>query len=674
MLTLTQSSLVSISENNDTLNVVSQNADNILSGGVNSMSEHKQLAFTLDWAPDEYAVDSISDLWGANIFINFSNWLPPSAVWIEGGGPPNSGFNTIVHNDMLPYTGLMSWYSTSALNPLANKNYKCQLSFVGGNQLTFTLDFYNGFDEYGYLSSSSKNNQWRFLSERWDNQSFNTVTDSYYATPKQIRAMLYIQKGGYTEKKEITIYQGQANSYDTQMLLTYNDDTAVVALSTINDSSLKARVEIPTNDVNVFYAKLIKIQNDPTLDFINNYALQENLIDASNMLANGFKGPFTVAFNVDHYDLEFVVDKDFLELGKNYRVIIIGYNQGTGDPDYTGAINYLAISHEFTTTSAIPYCVVGCSEGGLGEENYLHFTGSLIDVNNEYTGNELDCIIEERLRSKLVVDHSGNAWVNNLRCRNPSAAEFANDLRNYLSNVSCEIYTEYTDTALGGVVKNQLEYWLMQRNSSSVSLTSYVSNGIAFNFDLTNKLLTLSADFRCRDEAATPCNSTTLNGANFFPVQDNQYWGGKDVFIKWSLYFYYHDFPMPFIDRLDFVQKLHVADYGYDDIAISAIGDKSFVCGGETVCFNADINSGLADPETYNLINTIEPVDSGGIAAGGLKESESYDPPELDQQQDEAFFDQDDAYSSGGQGLFCLDPANLIINQEYKISVMAKKQ
>lgn len=677
MFTLTQSSLGSYSLNNDIINNVSQAVENgILTGGVNSMSERKILAFNLDWTPPEYEDPGFSDLYGASLYINFSFTLPNGFIWTEPGGPPASGFNHLIHNDGLPYSEEMNWYSNAALFPQASKNYKCTLSFTG-TSLLFTYEYFNGFDEYAYLNSSPKDNEWRFLSEKWDQQNFNTWADSYYHTPKQIRATIYIVKNTYTEKQEVVVYQGQANTYDTPMTLSDFDDNPIIALSTIKDNEVKAVVGITTNTIEYFYAKLIKIQNDQTVDFITNYALQENLIDASNITDNAFKGPFSATFDTDHYNLEFLIDKDFLELGKNYRIIIVAYNEGTGTPNYTGAVNYVSISQEIATTAALPYCYAGCETVDYDNPSTLELTGSLIDLNNEYLGNELTCVIEERLRSKLIVNYSDDRWKNNLTCRSPYGEDvevvFSNDIRRYLSYVTCEIYTEYNDATLGGEIKNQLEFYLMQRNSASVSFTSYVSSGIVFNFDTVNEILTMYVDFRNRDEFLTPCLSTTKDGSPFFPLQDNQYWGGKDIFIKWSLYFYYDDFPGPFIDKLDFVQKLHVQDYT-EDITIVPDVDKPFICPSETICYTANHQPGILDPETYNLINTIEPVDSGGIASGNLKESEEYAPPELTQQQDDTFFNQDETFAVDETAQFCVDPSELTIGQDYKISVIAKKQ
>src|SRR5690606_14563772 len=118
--------------------------------------------------------------------------------------------------------------------------------------------------------------------------------------------------------------------------------------------------------------------------------------------------------------------------------------------------------------------------------------------------------------------------------------------------------------------------------------------------------------------------ATYLNGIPYYPIQDNQYWGGgcfnhKLVYIKWRLQFYYHDFPTPFIDNIDFVQKLHCKDYdGHLTMRdVQSQGDdfvRGQVCvDDESNCFIVDIDNTSpcepqGDPSTFKLINLIENV------------------------------------------------------------------
>lgn len=668
MITLTSSSIESLAFDDSQLNAVSQSGSATLSGGVNSMSERKRLTCTFDHTPDDYGPTGLT-LPGANLYVNFSLFLTPNSIWSEPSGPPNSGFNIVLPT--LPSSILMVWYSNANPFPESCRNFTCSAILNSSDSFSLVFEWYNSFDEYSYLSNSSKNNQWRFLSEKVTQQDFNTYGDSFYHTSKDIRVMVYLSKTGATsEKQEVILYTGQGNSYDTPMTLADGDGNPLLTLSTIKNTPVVATVGITSNTIDLFYAKIIRLRNDPTTDILTNYDFAENWIDASNTNDNAFMGPFNVTFDTDHYELEFTIDQSHLVQGQKYRIIIIGYNQGTGSPSFVGAVNHLAISFELTTSNVLGYCDTDC---GPGPTTTLDFGGTLIDINKAWNGNELTCAIEERLRSQLVVDYSGDKWKNNLECRFPPGTfdEFSatNDIRKYLSYVTWDIYTEYNDTNLGGVVKNILDQRIMQRSSASISLSSYITNGIVFSFDTVAETLTLYMDFRNRDEVNTPCLSTTLDDVPYFPVQDNQYWGGKDLFIKWTLYFYYNDFPTPFIDKLEFVQKLHVQDYT-ENVLIEQQSDKVFVCPGDSVCYLASIL--YSSPEEYFLINTVEPVDSSGNGTGQILEAEAWVPAQLEQQETDIFFDQDEKYV-GGDAEFCFDPETLTPGQEYKITAMAKK-
>lgn len=669
MIELQSSKLESLSFDDAVLNEVSQTGAGVLSGGVNSMSERKRLTATFEHTPDEYGATGMT-LPGANLFVNFSLFLQNGSVWTEPAGPPNSGFNVILPT--LPSSTVMTWYSNANSFPESCRNWSCSVILNSSTNFTLIFTYYNSFDEYSYLSNSTKNNEWRWLSEKVSQLNFNQYADSFYHSSKDIRVMTYLSKTGLTsEKYEVLLYTGQGNTYDTAMTLEDSDNNPLLALSTIHDTEVVAFFGgSMTNVVEYFYAKIIKLANDPNLDFQDNYDYDENWIDASNTGDNTFIGPFTVTFDTDHYELTFKIDHSLLVQGSKYRIIVLAYDEGTGSPSYTGAVNYLAISAVLPTTNVVAYCDTDCSPG---PQVTLDFAGSISDINQTFSGNELTVAIEERLRSQLIIDYSSDKWKDNLECRFPpgSLDEFSatNDIRKYLSAVTWEIYTEYEDANLGGTIRNVLGSSIMQRSSISVALGAYVTNGIVFDFDTVAEQLTMYMDFRCRDEVNTPCDSTTLDGSPFFPVQDNQYWGGKDIFIDWTVFFYYNDFPTPFIDKLVFTQKLHVENYS-ESVMITQQADKVFVCPGETVCYDASIL--YASPEEYFLINTLEPVDSSGNGNGLITEGEEFVPAVLAQQTTPVFFDQDEKYV-GGDAQFCFNPATLIPGQEYKLTAMAKK-
>lgn len=666
MINLTYSSLKTVDYNDVVLNTVEQTGEAVLTGALNCMSERKRLYM-------EFEVDFVYDgdqllLPGSSIWVNFALFAPIGFAYNEPSGPPNTGFNFIIPEAAMPVSE-MFFYANGAIEPDTCKNYRCWFELLSETTFSIELEFYNTYDENGYLNSTAKNNEYRFLSEMWNEQNFNEIAASVYQQSKQIRITTYIKHATagegetvpYSEKQETVIYQGESKSYNA--ISTFKpsidpEDDDLAYLNSNKDTAVFATLACAADTLDDFYAKLIRIRNDGTLDFVENYELSENKIEAGNLDASGIQGPFTVSWNgSDGYDLSFDVNKDYIEDGGKYRIIVMGY--GGGDAR-------LSVSGVMSGTGIIPYCEGNC-EAYIEEVSVLFFTAGLKDLTKDWNGNELTCSIEERLRTYLTVDYSDDRWKNNLACRGIACGRTAindNEIRRYLKTITCDIYSEYNDTNLGGTVLNLLDRQVMQRTG----VNTYYSPNIVFSF--AADVLSLHYDFRVRNENNLDCIQTLLNGVNYYPRQMTQYWavtpvsagGPADLFIKWRLTFEYHDCNPVWQDHVDIIQKLHVRDYQQ----VSINGDTQ-ICTNSDNCFVANIP--FANPDTYRLINTIEKLP----VHGGLEESENFVPSQLAQQTSTKFVSQDALYDLAGDADFCVDVAELEEGQTYSITAMAKK-
>lgn len=659
MITLTSSKIETLAQDDTVIELVEQTGSGVITTGYNTVSEKKRLTarFTVETVEPEYQIE----LEGGKFFVNIALWLETGIASFFPAGEPECGWAVnlpaSITPDATPEAIPMGWYAKGNPYPETSRNGTANLYIYDVDDFAIEITYHNCYDENGYLSSTQKDNIWRFISEQFNEQNTKLIDTSAFAATKDLRLFTYIVNARpddeivpYSEQQETILVQNRVSRYDSVIELSDADGNALTQINYYTDTDVRLRF-YSSASIDTFYAKLIRLKEDPAYDFTSNLQIQENEIIDSNLTYNVFKGAFDVNYNSydEYYDLTFSIDKDYLEPNTNYRIIVVGYNSSA---------SYQGISAQITSTTVLPYCLTPCP-GTILDPVGLVFTGSITDLHDEYLGNDLTCVIEERLRSKLIIDFSDNRWKNNLDCRvNELGNETlqSNDIRKYLTRVDLEMYETYT--GLGGTVKNVVEQKILQRTAPN----TYTSTGITHSFDMTAETLTVYYDFRNRNDANTPCLLTFLNGAPYLPVQGNQYWGGKQINIRWSLTFYYHDFAVPYTDTLYFTQRITVKDYS-NDVTINNY-DKTVFCDSGDFCMEAAIV--LASPADYKLIATRQQQ------AGLLVESEGFVPDNLGQETDSAITFNDTDYT-GGRAVFCADGTQLITGQTYKFSAMAKK-
>jgi hypothetical protein len=666
MITLTSSSIKTVDNNGNEIDLISQSGSSVLTGGMNVVTERKRLKARFSISADDY--DSHVTLAGQKIFVNIALFIQESIASVLQPSPHSTGWCLQVPSDISPSespTALrMGFYSNNNPYPEAVRNLNAWFYYYADNDFQIEIEYYNCFDENDYLNNIVKNNQWRFISEYWNENNTKEIDQSVFNVAKEIRLLVHIENppteldrsNGKFDQAETIIYRDTVDKYSSRIEVNNPDGEAITHISTAIDTDVVVKI-YTDQTLDTFYAKLIKIQNDPAYNFIDNYDLQENKIDSGNLTYNVFKGPFSVdaaGYDDPHYDLTFKIDHSYIEEGVNYRLIISAY-------DLSGGIrSAIGVSGQYVGRSVVSYCDAICPTS-VDEPSGLLITPTLIDMHQEYTGNSLTCAIEERMRTKVIVDFSDDRWKRHIDCRRGLTGETvtSNDIRKYLAGVNLEFYTEYTDTTLGGTVRNILDSQFIQR----ISTNNYQSAGINFTFDMVGETLTMYYDFRNRNDTNQFPIYSFLNGNPYLPIQGDQYWGGKTIYIKWQLVFYYSDFTLPYYDNLNIMQRINVRDYS-NDVTIDNINTDIF-CDSGLFCMKGKILFSI--PEDYKLFVTQQIVDSATIS-----EAEGFVPDEFPQLTDPSISFTNTDYT-GTDAIFCIDGSKLTINNKYKFSVFAKK-
>lgn len=292
---------------------------------------------------------------------------------------------------------------------------------------------------------------------------------------------------------------------------------------------------------------------------------------------------------------------------------------------------------------------------------------SLDDYNQQFLGNDLQCVIEERMRSKLKLYYPFNKWKNDIF--NRLGLTVGNDIRRYLTNVIVTIYDTTVDPTFG-IIQNVYDY----KSSLKYGVNSYTAqSGLTLNFG--NTWAEFVYEWRNRFETNIPCIGTLVNGVPVTPPQSDQYWGGKTLTIAWKLYFTYDDYFSPFTDEVVFFQQIRVKDYSnisikhYGDGARSKFDEVVDFCQGESPCFASQINSALSDRK---LIVNIVP---DGASVNVLNEAEAWVGNQLTQSTTPSITNEDEDYVIAGlvtNADFCIDTSKLSVNS-YQVSAIAKK-
>lgn len=626
----------------------------------NRIAEKKKL--TLEFSSD-------TDLSGINFFINPGMFLPVGYV------------NTI--------TGAGSFFWSYPLpNPIANGLYTCvyqgtgfsegkntlvQINVTSNTTFEIHIYFYQIYDIQSYLNPPLALESEALLRDKITSGSQLNVSGSSVYSDINVdgRAYIYCQDSADASNKgwiEVTYNSYKAGFYaqNTHQAAPYFTTPVWALTGTVNGkinigstTNVSFQITSPSTVTKVLMWLIRTDQHFPFgVDFLNYYEADFQDIILGGPSGGKISGPYTspTLLGGGVYEVTFKVIPGQIVAGAKYRFIAVVYEK----VGITYEVNSF-ISDEYLVNTAAPYNGVG-----------LSFIGKLHDYNREFLGNQLTCVIEERMRSKLQINYLANAWKNSILSR--LGLVVSNDIRRYLVQVTFQIYEQYLDINLG-----QIRNIFDERIAYKINATTYTTDA---NDSATPFLLfgvdnaTFAAEWRNRYEQID-CLRTEINGIVNSTKLANQYWGGTAKLIDWQLKFVYDDYVEPFSDTIIFTQAIGVKDYEGDVGGILKIEaqdpakeDKPFWCPGEEFCLQADLTIGT--PSDYNLITNIE-VAPGSINT--IEESEQWVGAQLPQLGTTKTINQETSFSqsTANKAKWCHQTGLLIINNTYKVSAIAKK-
>lgn len=429
--------------------------------------------------------------------------------------------------------------------------------------------------------------------------------------------------------------------------LSTNMDTDVEIYATSGDAA---------NHVTKFVVWIMRMsQFSYYNDFYTNLDAEFQVIELANVSTTKIKAPMTDPTNTSGNIWKGTFKVGPLPLTDTYRFVGIAYSDNVG----------YKVNSFISPQYSVVFGVKGPEFNGEG----FSVRAALDDYNRQFEGNNLECAIEERMRSKIKFEFPFNQWKNDILAR--LGLVVGNDIRRYLTRIDVLIYEEYTDPNFGNI-KNFVDF----KTSNKVGTSSYSpQSGLTMLF--SNSWAEFIYEWRNRFESNIPCVATAVNGISVNPVLGNQYWGGKTLKIKWTWTFTYDNYTIPFSENIEATQQIRVKDYGemavkYVDEDESDYGDVEYVCNDDQeVCFAGVLqNPSLPDRK---LIANIYPT---GSTVNNVEESENWVGNQLPQLGTNKIpitsEDYQELYSETA-ARFCIDVTKLVVNSQYTISAMAKK-
>lgn len=410
----------------------------------------------------------------------------------------------------------------------------------------------------------------------------------------------------------------------------------------------------PLNPVTHFLVWIIRTDTfDNTIDFLSNYEAEFHKIETANLSTTKICAPMTNPTNVSGNIWKGTFEVNTLPYGSKYRFIGVTYSDTVGEPYRVNSF----ISEEMTVDALPDY-----SGQGFDVSAYLD------DYNKQFTGNDLECAIEERMRSKIRLDFPFDKWKNDIFTR--LGLVVGNDIRRYLTSISLDIYETYVDPNFGTIV-NVFDH----KQSNRIGANTYsAQSGLTTSF--SNTWADFQYEWRNRFESWIDCVSSTINGVNTLPVLATQYWGAKTLKVKWTLTFFYDNYSAPFSEDVVIEQQIRVKDYGdmsvmlYDEAGEEFL-DAGNVCDDGEICF-----AGILDDDTLTDRKLMVNIFPNQSSVNVVEEAEVWVGDQLPQLTTPKIVNEDEDYSTiltEKAAKFCVDGNELIVNSQYQISALAKK-
>lgn len=556
----------------------------------------------------------------------------------------------------------------SGLNSNVQQNAEANLIIVDSTHFRIEFDFYQIYDELSYQNTSIHDNHSKLLKDCSVAPSeliLSSNKNCYNSNLSKLCTTFRFEKG--TDFSDISMSSVWNSSfynknpinnspYFNTPVWTLERTIPVTNLSTITNTNVKFNINGATA-VTKILGWIIRTDNfDNTVFMFDNYEADfKDIISTNPDLNDKIIAPIVdiSLLSGSTYEVQYTIDASKLVGGAKYRLIAIVY-------DNVGLKSNSFISDEYIVDH------VPCFDGAG-----FNLIGSLSDYDREFTGSDLECVIEERIKSKISFDYTANQWADDILDR--LGITTSNDFRRYLTKVKFDIYDENNVVGLG-VVRN----YYISETSNKYGINSYTSvNGMNLDFTNIDEPI-FSFDWRNRFENNIDCLLTTIDNVPVTPVQAKQYWGGKTLKVRWQLFFYYDDYATPFEDIIEMFQQIRVLDYGnmkvlHDNVdgIRSNWNETANCCQGDEFCMGGVLDNSLDAIDRRLIVNICPNLAS----VNNLEEAEAWVGDELPQMTTMSITNEDIDYTTiytKKAARFCIDTSNLSVNS-YKISAMAKK-
>lgn len=652
---------------------------NPISDSVNIIGEKKRIEFV-------YETDYANPIDGLNFYINLGLFMPVGAI------NPIVGKGTVFFECAMPSSAVPGIYpcnlnSTSTLfNLEVFRNFYVEIHVFDSNTFSIVAEFYQTYDLLGYMTSSMVlENRTRFLKDKYNSSDENIVSGpSIYndgSVPYDGRLYIYVEN-----QSDNSINGKTETSFGGYVAKFYNQASSTVSIESIKYYTIGSiPQEIPQPNLNVntkveiklstsalaftpkIYVNVFKTNNsNNVLNFIDNYESETSLIDPAAPDQDLVSSPFVAPFDPDGFGINFTasfaLQATALDAGDQLAFLFMIYDP-TGVDVAGGGI----VERAGPAQADIPY-----------NGNGFTPTGTILDYDTEFTGNDVECVVEERMASKLVLDFPSDQWRNDLINR-LGIDIGSNNIIEFLDRIKFTIYEETTAIIRWQPLATVENYFIertMLKSNNNINPYTGTTDDFTIDFDTPDQL-TLEAFWRNGFEF-DDCIRSIINGVDYGTKLSNQDWAGKTLKVEWELTFYYDTIPVPFIDIIIFGQQIRVNDYS-SHIEIhtrspSNEGDTTF-CDNANIHFIAQLD--VVDADDYKLINNFD-VDPGSRVT--MEERENWVGRKLPQLFSTKLANQEvdytgqtiDGVTYGKAAQFDVVPIALPAGL-YKVSALAKK-
>lgn len=629
----------------------------------NRIGEYKKLimGFTSD-----------TDISGMNLYFD-------PALFLNSGFP--QPFNNIIPPncwslalDAAATPGVYDMFLTASVpySPDLIKNDKAQIEIIDALTFKVILYFYQIYDINNFLNPAGESNRYKLLKDRAANASTLMTSGASVYTDAKTRPRFYVFiqdpadpistlgsvssnadnfQAGFYEKNELDTapyFTNPAWSFKNE-----NGSLVVPGLLMTEKTRVFFQIDSPVLPSEIMVWMIKTNTNDNSVDMKTNYDASFYKVITSNTDLQKDNKIWTPSSKLSlvagsTYEAFFSVKNTALTFGDKYRFIAIVYYK---DDDYSLYEVNSFISNEYTVDALPQYT------GAFDP------TGKITDFLSDYTGNDLICVLEERLKGTVEFNYSGNKFSDDML--NRLGLTVPNDIRRYLKKVSVEVYSD------DGAGTKQIFERLISNKIDPVTYSP--APGLTLDFTADN--FKAVYDFRVRYESWIQNLETQYYGVPLITPTANQKWSGRILKIEYAFELYYDDYSTPFSDIIKFRQTIRPSNYTKTvDILNSddtEIAEEQYYCSDENPCFKAKLANAVLNPDTFVLLTTIEKEQG---LSNTVEENEE-GTGELTQLDSDKFTNQEFDFGTTETKVakFCLDSTKLFVDSPYKVTVIAKK-